>query len=81
MIKKIIIVLVLLLVVANSTTRDNVEREIGYVSETAGFYKPNGIATYHILPQKCHIIERNNNWAYIQLQDGTSVYVPSEVLK
>lgn len=82
MFKKIIVILVLLLAVVNSTSKDNIEKELGFVKiETAGFSKPGKIATYHILPQKCHILERGSNWAKVQLKDGTVAYVPSEVLK
>ena len=55
-----------------------------YVScETAGFHKPQTgiVAGYHILPQKCHLLDQANGWARVQLQDGTTCWVPSEVLK
>lgn len=82
MLKKIIVVLVLLLAVVNSTSKDNIEKETGkIIIATAGFSRPNGRPMYHIPPQSCTVVERNNNWVYIQLQDGTSAYVPSDVLK
>lgn len=82
MIKKIIIVLVLMLAVVNSTAKDNVERETGnIIISTAGFSKPNGKALYHVLPQSCIILERGSEWSYIQLSDGTIAYIHSDALK
>jgi len=55
-----------------------------YVScETAGFHKPeNGVvAGYHILPQKCRLLDQINGWSRVQLFDGTTCWIPSEVLK
>ena len=82
MIKKIIIVLVLMLAVLNSTAEDNVEKETGNIKvATAGFSKPNGRPLYHILPQTCTVVEKGTEWSYIQLNDGTIACVPSDVLK
>ena len=82
MLKKIIVILVLLLAVVNSTSKDSVEKEFGFIKmETAGFHKPNSVAAYHILPQRCHIVERGTEWTQVQLHDGTVAYIPSEVLR
>ena len=82
MIKKIIIILVLLLAVVNSTAKDNVEKETGnIIISTAGFNKPNGKPLYHILPQSCIVVEKNDEWVHVQLQDGTIAYVRSDALK
>lgn len=82
MLKKIIVVLVLLLAVVNSTSKDNVEKETSTVKiATAGFTRPNGKAVYHIPPQSCTVVEKNGEWSYIQLNDGTIACVPSDVLK
>lgn len=55
-----------------------------YVScETAGYYKPQSgmVAGYHILPQRCRLLDSGNGWARVQLMDGTICWVPIEVLK
>jgi hypothetical protein len=90
MLKKIRFVIIVILVAwmvnpmsTNEKTPLNEGVEVYVSCETAGFHKPeNGVvAGYHILPQKCHLLDQANGWARVQLQDGTTCWVPYEVLK